>query len=85
MLDLEKLRNCGLSAIRKLPVVRSWFPHPPNIVPSNIVFEEEGVVIFREKRFYPVAIGAALHERYEVVGKLGFGTNSTIWLCKDLM
>ncbi|KAL1976441.1 hypothetical protein VTN31DRAFT_2723 [Thermomyces dupontii] len=33
--------------------------------------------------FYPVPIGDVFKERYEVIGKLGFGANSTTWFCLD--
>lgn len=34
--------------------------------------------------FYPVKIGQVYNDKYEVLGKLGHGQYSTIWLCRDL-
>lgn len=35
--------------------------------------------------YYPVQIGEVLNSRYQVVGKLGYGVTSTVWLARDLM
>ncbi|KAI9806285.1 MAG: hypothetical protein M1825_006400 [Sarcosagium campestre] len=34
--------------------------------------------------FYPVRIGEVFQSRYQVLGKLGYGSRSTAWLCCDL-
>ncbi|EXJ86262.1 hypothetical protein A1O1_06632 [Capronia coronata CBS 617.96] len=34
--------------------------------------------------FYPVRLGDVFQSGYQVVAKLGFGTASTVWLCRDL-
>ncbi len=46
--------------------------------------EEEELDNYRAEDYYPVDIGQVFHDRYKVVGKLGFGTKSTVWLCRDL-
>jgi serine/threonine protein kinase len=46
--------------------------------------EEETVPDYKAERFYPVQLGEIFKSRYQVVAKLGFGTASTIWLCRDL-
>ncbi|KAL5629464.1 hypothetical protein BROUX41_001070 [Berkeleyomyces rouxiae] len=45
--------------------------------------EEETLPLNKDERFYPVNIGQVLVDRYEVVGKLGYGAHSTSWLCRD--
>ncbi|KAI7349594.1 protein kinase [Hortaea werneckii] len=45
--------------------------------------EEETVPNYDPARFFPVHLGAVLRSRYHVVAKLGFGTSSTVWLCRD--
>ncbi|EME83949.1 uncharacterized protein MYCFIDRAFT_162812 [Pseudocercospora fijiensis CIRAD86] len=55
----------------------------PKLSPS-IKIEEETVPGYREERFYPVRLGEVFHSRYKVLAKLGFGTASTVWLCRDL-
>ncbi|KAI0406273.1 serine threonine protein kinase, CMGC group [Xylaria palmicola] len=46
--------------------------------------EEELYPDFVASRYYPVRIGEILRDRYQIVGKLGFGTTSTVWLARDL-
>lgn len=46
--------------------------------------EEENVKACTHLGWYPVVIGEVFLDRYEVLGKLGWGQTSTIWLCKDL-
>ncbi|KAI1169967.1 kinase-like domain-containing protein [Nemania sp. FL0916] len=46
--------------------------------------EEETVPDYKADRFYPVRLGEVFKSRYQVVAKLGYGTASTIWLCRDL-
>ncbi len=35
-------------------------------------------------RYYPVQIGETFRACYQVIGKLGFGATSTVWLARDL-
>lgn len=51
---------------------------------SEKPFEEEGLPGYDVEQFYPVNIGDTIVSRYRVVGKLGYGANSTVWLCHDL-
>lgn len=53
------------------------------IDPSRQV-EEERLPRYRQKDYYPMSIGQVVKDRYQTVGKLGFGTSSTVWLCRDL-
>jgi hypothetical protein len=55
-----------------------------NIDPSIIV-EEESIPTYRPEKYYPVRIGEVFNDRYRVVGKLGFGSSTTVWLCRDLL
>ncbi|KAJ5384277.1 hypothetical protein N7517_002188 [Penicillium concentricum] len=52
------------------------------IKPSHIL-DEERFEEFEKGRYYPVNIGDVLVSKYQVVGKLGFGTTSTVWLARD--
>ncbi|PYI02454.1 kinase domain protein [Aspergillus sclerotiicarbonarius CBS 121057] len=45
--------------------------------------EEETFPFYRLKKFYPIHIGELLNSRYKVLGKLGYGSYSTVWLCHD--
>jgi hypothetical protein len=53
------------------------------IDPSQSV-EEEQLPFYNRGEYYPMRIGAVIKDRYQVVGKLGYGTSSTVWLCHDL-
>ena len=45
--------------------------------------EEETIPGYVKDRYCSVRIGQILRERYRIVGKLGFGTSSNVWLARD--
>ncbi|KAE8316886.1 kinase-like protein [Aspergillus transmontanensis] len=51
---------------------------------STVRFEEETLPDYLEERYYPVHIGEIFKSQYQAVTKLGFGSSSTVWLCRDL-
>lgn len=53
------------------------------IKPSQIL-EEERFKEFKKGNYYPVNIGDVLVSKYQILGKLGFGTTSTVWLAREL-
>ncbi|KAK4507810.1 hypothetical protein PRZ48_001545 [Zasmidium cellare] len=57
--------------------------HYPRL-PLDKKIEEETLPDYKAERYYPVHIGDIFNARYKVVAKLGFGTASTVWLCRDL-
>ena len=56
----------------------------PHVLDSLLKYEEEKLKRYTPEKFYPVRIWEVLDKRYQVVGKLGYGAYSTIWLCRDL-
>lgn len=52
-------------------------------VDSSRRLEEETLLDYQRHEFFPVFIGMTLKERYEVLAKLGWGSGSTVWFCKD--
>ncbi|KZF19149.1 kinase domain protein [Xylona heveae TC161] len=38
---------------------------------------------YRPGGYHPISIGDCLHNRYQIMNKLGFGAYSTIWLARD--
>ncbi|KAF2189938.1 kinase-like protein [Zopfia rhizophila CBS 207.26] len=48
------------------------------------LLEEESFSWYNSGRFYPVHLGEVFESRYQVLGKLGYGSVSTVWLCRDL-
>lgn len=51
---------------------------------DNVYLEEEGMGGFQRGLYYPMQLGDILMSRYQVVGKLGFGATSTVWLARDM-
>jgi hypothetical protein len=45
--------------------------------------EEEKFEWYTPATFYSVRLGDVLKDRYRVIGKLGYGAYSTVWLCRD--
>lgn len=62
---------------------RRFLSAGPSTAPTQLV-EEESVADESPDEFYPVYIGDIFQEKYKVVGKLGYGANSTIWLARDI-
>jgi hypothetical protein len=54
-------------------------------IPAYERVEKEDVPGYKPESFYPVRLGDVFNSRYGVVAKLGYGTVSTVWVCKDLM
>lgn len=52
---------------------------------NSLCIEEERGPWYTSTTFYPAKIGEVLQSRYQIVGKLGYGGYSTVWLCRDLV
>ncbi|KAK4545354.1 hypothetical protein LTR36_003534 [Oleoguttula mirabilis] len=61
-------------------------PTPSNIklLESDEPIEEQTLPHYQPSDFYPVHVGELFNERYQVLGKLGYGSKSTIWMCYDI-
>lgn len=46
--------------------------------------EEEKTPYYSSSRFYPARLGEVLNGTYQLATKLGYGSNSTVWLARDL-
>lgn len=55
-----------------------------DIVGEKQVLKEERFDKFKAGLYYPTNIGDVYDSRYQVLGKLGFGTTSTVWLARNL-
>ncbi|KAI1878991.1 hypothetical protein JX265_003168 [Neoarthrinium moseri] len=76
--------------VRSLPPLRrKWKPlnfsntNFTRISPNQKI-EEETFPDYVASRYYPAHIGETFVDRYQIVGKLGFGASSTVWLARDL-
>lgn len=77
-------RLCAISRPTR-SAARTFSSLRRELLPEGRKIEEETLLDYLPERFYPVRIGEVLASRYHVVGKLGYGTTSTVWLAKDLM
>ena len=53
----------------------------PIINPKSSI-EEERLEYYRAEDYYPVKIGDVFNSKYQVIGKLGYGSTATVWLCR---
>jgi serine/threonine-protein kinase SRPK3 len=51
----------------------------------SIPIEEETLHDYKPERFFPVKLGQVFKDRYQTISKLGYGSASTVWLCRDLV
>lgn len=79
------------SILRRLPWLSraAWKPFAFPSIPFKQIswqekLEEDLLPDYVASRYYPVRLGQVLQDRYQIVGKLGFGTSSTVWLARDL-
>lgn len=78
--------------LKEISTFRRRLPSPPHTITrsgfTSIDFaakvEEERLPHYDKSVFYPVRIGDVYKNRYQVLSKLGFGANSTVWFCRDL-
>ncbi|GIZ36572.1 hypothetical protein CKM354_000004200 [Cercospora kikuchii] len=60
---------------------------PPNgfkLLASDEKLEEENWEWYSAETYYSVRIGEVFQLRYQIIGKLGYGAHSTVWLSRDL-
>ncbi|MCJ1442484.1 MAG: hypothetical protein MMC23_002979 [Stictis urceolatum] len=50
----------------------------PIINPKSSI-EEERLEYYRAEDYYPVKIGDVFNSKYQVIGKLGYGSTATVW------
>lgn len=65
---------------------------PPRQLPTadaevygdDVLLEEQTLSWFHPDKWCPIRIGEVIRSRFQVLVKLGFGSVSTVWLCRDL-
>jgi hypothetical protein len=73
------------SSAKNLAVCPRTFPKNGfALLPNTSKFEEEKLIGYRAEDFYPVRLSEMFKSQYQFVAKLGFGTASTVWLCRDV-
>ena len=53
-------------------------------LPLDVPIEEEEVQDYHSRNFYPVKLGEIFNDTYQVVCKVGYGGNSTVWLARNI-
>ncbi|CAG8110889.1 unnamed protein product [Penicillium salamii] len=82
---MAHIMTWATKALRKPPNPPIIFPRGGyKTVPPLQVLEEERFEQFKQGKYYPAHIAEVLTSRYQIVGKLGLGTTSTVWLARDL-
>ncbi|KAL4809322.1 kinase-like domain-containing protein [Aspergillus unguis] len=74
----------GLASSRSLSEARCFPSSGWEDVDTSVPVEEETTPNYKPENFYPARIGEVFKNRYQVVGKLGYGSSATVWLCRDL-
>ena len=83
---MASLMKWAGALLRRAPQAPLRFPTTGfEAIPVAQLLEEEMFDEFKAGDYYPVNIGELLaSDKYQVVGKLGFGSTSTVWLARDL-
>ncbi|KAL2752046.1 hypothetical protein ACRALDRAFT_1058852 [Sodiomyces alcalophilus JCM 7366] len=82
---MKSLLNLARNSLRRAPLTPLQFPTTGfAIVEDSVILEEERFDEFKAGQYYPVNIGDVYASKYQVLGKLGFGTTSTVWLALNL-
>ncbi|KAH6663297.1 putative serine/threonine protein kinase [Plectosphaerella plurivora] len=70
---------------------RASHPRPVPIVdesaalPPDALVDEEAFSWYEADKWYPIRKGETIQNKYQVLLKLGYGSVSTVWLCRDLI
>lgn len=54
------------------------------VVSDSVLLEEQHLDKFKAGQYYPANIGDVYDGKFQVLGKLGFGSTSTVWLARNL-
>ncbi|KAH8586965.1 protein kinase [Bisporella sp. PMI_857] len=89
---LKRSNNFCITTKARIRMMAFLAPSPPISFPkSSFVvlntedkIEEEALPFYNPVKYYPVHVGEVFRSRYQVITKLGYGVNSTVWLCQDL-
>ena len=83
---MAPLSKWARGLLRRSPAAPLRFPTTGfEVIPANQLLEEEQFDEFKAGNYCPVNIGDIFaSNKYQVVGKLGFGSTSTVWLAQNL-
>ncbi|KKZ58530.1 hypothetical protein EMCG_05518 [[Emmonsia] crescens] len=78
----------ALSSLPGVPIPlapRSFPTSGFEVIDHSGPMEEEKLSGYKSELYYPAYIGQVFNSRYQIVGKLGYGVTSTVWLARDLV
>jgi serine/threonine-protein kinase SRPK3 len=82
---MASLLKWARTAIRRAPSPPVFFSTSGfETISASEVVDEERFEVFKKGHYYPVNIGDVFSSKYQIIGKLGFGVTSTVWLARDL-
>lgn len=83
---MSSLLKWARSLSRRPPLVPLHFPATGfEVVPDAEILEEQQFQdALNAGQYYPVRIGDVYAQKYQILGKLGYGTTSTVWLARHL-
>jgi hypothetical protein len=83
---MSPLLKWARGLLRRAPLSPLRFPTAGfEVVPASEQLEEERLDEFKTSNYCPVEIGKLFAaDKYQAVGKLGFGSTSTVWLARNL-
>ncbi|ATY59635.1 CDK4/6, putative [Cordyceps militaris] len=81
---MTKLGRWAKTIMRSASPPRKFPGHGFKVISNIEKLEEENWEWYKPGLFYPVCIGQVFNSQYQVLGKLGYGSCSTAWLCRDL-
>lgn len=72
--------------LSRAPLLPLQFPVTGfEIIPETVLLEEENYEEFKTGNYCPVNIGDVYGSNtHQILGKLGFGSTSTVWLARNL-
>ncbi|KAL4803101.1 kinase-like domain-containing protein [Aspergillus unguis] len=59
-------------------------PHPGPPIPQEQRIDEEKCPGYNPRSYYPAKPGEVLNDKYQLLVKAGFGTQSTVWIARDV-
>jgi hypothetical protein len=83
---MSSLLKWARTLSRQTPLVPLQFPATRfEVVPESEILEEEQFdKALNAGQYHPVKIGDIYAQKYQILGKLGFGMTSTVWLARHL-
>lgn len=82
---MKSFVNLVKNTFRKTPLTPLRFPSTGfSVIKDPYILEEEQFEEFKSGQYFLVNIGDVYASKYQVLGKMGFGTTSTVWLARHL-